>query len=521
MNYKLLQDKGVFIFILAIVIFFHALSSNIPDPDSFFRIRQAWMYQNTSLFNTTFPWTYFSVLRVFVTDLWYGFHLLLIPFSYLNLIWGIRIAGVILASALLMVFYRVGKRYEVELSEFWPFFFFLAVPNVIYHLLSVRPQTLSLIFSLLLLAFLNRGRWWQVSLASFGINFFHLSFFWIGPLITILVLCVELVGKLIDKTGNIQIQWQNIFYVLSGTIAGWVLRPGPIAAAQLAYIQIIKFFFEKEGGTPLTFGKEHFPLGFGELVSTSTLFLLIWSAAACLCVWIFLNQKQQAQKIPYSEKNLLLSSGLVSILFFLMTIFIAQRSLTQWVTFGSVFIALAYTYVLPQRFKNDIKIFLFIVLLIMFPYAIYRHGLNMKYVAFEPNEFIEVATWLKEHSEPGDIVFNVHWDNFPSLFLWNQKNYYIGGLDPIFQYAYDPSLYWKFYYLSRDALTDHTCGTYPCLRSALEDTYNVLVRDFNAKYIVAEDWRNPKLFRYFETDPRYEKVFVGPYEAVFKIKRAP
>ena len=76
------------------------------------------------------------------------------------------------------------------------------------------------------------------------------------------------------------------------------------------------------------------------------------------------------------------------------------------------------------------------------------------------------------------------------LFYWNQNNYYIGGMDPIFQYAYNPTLYWKFHYLSNDDVTKNTCGAIACTASMLENTHTVLVNDFKAKYIVLEKQRN-------------------------------
>ena len=511
------KEIAVFISVIAVTVFLHLLSSNIPDPDSFYHIRHAWLYRTTSLTSTAFPWTYFSVIQTFASDIWYGFHLFLLPFSYLDLILGIRIAGVVLTVLLLLGFYWLGKRHRWELAEFWPFFLLLAVPNTLFNFLAVRPHTLSLFFSLMLLSFAAVGSWQSVFWASFGITFFHLGLFWIVPVIVFITCGVQLLEKLIYK--DTKVRWHNILSAFGGMAIGWALRPRPIAAAKLAYVQIVKLLFEKTGDLPLTFGKELSPIGGTELISTSALFLIFWTAAFVFTVWVIINYPRRLKEMPSPERILFLSSGLISLLFWGMALFLARRSMVQWVAFGTVFIAMAYTYILPKDFKKYGLGFFVVVLMAMFPYAVYRHNLNMKYVAFEPKEFIEVSEWLKENSNPGDIVFNVHWDNFPSLFLWNQKNYYVGGMDPIFQYEYSPDLYWKFYYLSQDLMTDKTCGSFPCLRSDLEETYGVLVKDFNAKYIVAEEWRNPKLFRYLEGDPRFEKAFTGPYESVFGIKR--
>jgi hypothetical protein len=150
-------------------------------------------------------------------------------------------------------------------------------------------------------------------------------------------------------------------------------------------------------------------------------------------------------------------------------------------------------------------------------YSGYR-TLNNLQNSYTADYLKEPAIWLKENSNPGDIVFNVHWSNFSPLFFWNQKNYYVGGLDPIFQYAYNSSLYWKFHYLSADQVTKKTCGATACTVSMLEDTHEVLKRDFNAKYILLTKTQNPAVHQWLEGDRRFDKKFENGSEAVYLIK---
>ena len=46
-----------------------------------------------------------------------------------------------------------------------------------------------------------------------------------------------------------------------------------------------------------------------------------------------------------------------------------------------------------------------------------------------------VAEAVMRASQPGDIVYNVDWADFPELFFWNAKNRYVSGLDPIFLFG--------------------------------------------------------------------------------------
>ncbi|MDO8585029.1 MAG: hypothetical protein Q7R85_02830 [bacterium] len=511
--------------ILAVTLLFHGLTSGIPDPDSFYHLRHSWLYRTQSLFDTTFPWTQFSSIRTLGADIWYGLHLTLIPLTYFpNLVTGIKIGGVLFTLALLSAVLWIAKRHKFSMMYFWPLFFFLAIPNVLFQYLMVRPHVFSLAFAIGLLSFLARGTWWQVLLISTAITFFHLGFFWIGPFIALAVLGIQVAGAIVKKIQKTAAQvapigWLNTLLVFLGTALGAVLRPHPIAAAKLAYIQIFKLLFEKTGGAPLTFGRELAPLPLGELATTSTLFFILWVASLLTIAVAYFNFRERWNNVPANERLFLVSATGIAGAFFVLTAFIARRSLVQWEAFGTLGIAATYTYLLPKKIKEYALGLLMISIVVMFPYAIYRHDLNVRYTTF-PYEWLKGSSeWLNTNSAPGDIVFNTHWDNFAPLFFHDQKNYYLGGMDPIFQYDYSPAMYWKFYYLSKDLMTNNTCGTYPCVEGTAEDTYTVLTRDFNAKYILVEPWRNPKLSAYLSGDSRYEKAFEAKTEQVFLIKR--
>ena len=137
--------------------------------------------------------------------------------------------------------------------------------------------------------------------------------------------------------------------------------------------------------------------------------------------------------------------------------------------------------------------------------------------------FKEVSLWLQEHSEPQEIVFNIQWDNFPMLFFWNQSNYYVNGMDPIFEYAYNPELYWEHYFIDDDKIyvednKGYTCGEIRCTAEKVKEIYDALKQDFKASYLFIEVRRNPKVYDYLVNSPNYQKVFeTERKEVIFKI----
>ncbi|MDP3999751.1 MAG: hypothetical protein Q8P76_04170 [bacterium] len=498
--------------VIATSAFFHFSSQNIPDPDAFYHIRHAWLYQTQSLFNTEFPWTYFSSIRTYGADLWYGFHLFLIPFSFGDLNTGIKLAGLALTSLLLLAYARVAVREKFSLKYFWPFLFLLAVPNSLFQLLMVRPHILSLALSLLLFSAIINGSWRLTALLSAGIIFFHISFFWIIPLIALTIFIAQAIYK--------QINWPGYLGALGGALLGWILRPNFWEIAQLTYVQVVKLLLEKQDNLPLLFGQELFPLSLGALTQSSALFLIIWLPAIVIFAWTLYRRQFYFSKITVREQIVLWSSGALSLGFALMSLFIARRAYILWVAFGVLFIAAVYTYLISQKsyFKNAASMALLTVFLIIFPYSVYQNGFNLANRAVTPDKFQDAAVWLRDNTNPKDLVFNTHWDNFSALFFWNQENYYVGGMDPIFQYDYDAGLYWKFHHISKDDFWGLTCAEPICTTQNQENVDDVLIKDFGAQYIFVEKQRNPLLYQYLDLNPKFEKRFDNSREFIFQIK---
>lgn len=474
---------------------FHLFSSKIPDPDSFYHIRHSWLLK-TGLFNTAFPWTYFSSIKTFGGDLWYGFHLLLAPFP--ASVFGIKLAGIIFTSALLLAFFWALSRQKISLPFFWPFVFFLSVPNALFQLVMMRPHVLSLALSILLFSFYISGPLWILFAASAGITFIHLGFFWIIGLIILSLLPL--------------MSWKKILAVSGGALFGAILRPNPLQTIQLAYVQIIELMLTKQKGVELLFGKELAPLDIATLFKTSFVFLAIWLLAAALFLWVLYKYQYNFLKIKYEEKIFLCGGFILSVIFFLMSVFIARRSYIFWITFGTLFISALYTFLVSKSYaqkttlKNLAASVFVVASVIALPYTIYKHNINMQKSAVSQEKFKESAEWLKENSNQGDIVFNTHWDEFSQLFFWNQKNYYIGGMDPIFQYDYDPGLYRKFHNISKDSVGE-----------LKNDAYKIFSDDFKARYIFIEKRRNPKLLEFLENDKRFEQKFKNEKEVIWLI----
>ncbi len=490
--------KTFCIFFLAVILFaavLHFGYSIRPEADQLYHFRHAEIYLENGIFNSDFPWLPYSVIGKYGADIWYGFHLLLVPFTFFeDPILGLRFAGIFITSLLLLIFYWALNRLGVEKKYIWPFLFLFSGFFSLFHMTTVRPHVLSLAFNILVFSFAITGSVWGVLGASFAVVFLHLSLFWS----TLLILGALAVSKFISKKS---FDFRIILFSIGGLVLGWLARPNPLGAAKLAYIQIVELMLIKSKGIPLNFGLELYPLGWQTLYLFLP-FMILWA----LAIYVFLKQ---------SKKGLILwSSFFLSAVFFLMTVFVAQRSFDFWAAFGIILIAFA----LAREKKTVIWATAVVLALFMAGQSLYQNDKFLKTTDWSPERFREAGEWLRNNSRPGDIVFNASWDYFPELFFWNSRNFYISGMDPIFQYAFDRKLYWEAYYLETGKTTGFTCPDIACDEKDLKNTYAVLKNDFKAHYLVLAKPEDEHLYKYLLGDARFLLKNETPRSAVFELK---
>ncbi|MGD8320132.1 MAG: hypothetical protein PVJ02_06750 [Gemmatimonadota bacterium] len=516
--------------VLGVTLAFHwLLYPRIADPDSFYHVAHAQVYASTSLLDSSFPWTAFSAIADQNADLWWGFHVLLVPFApFRDPAAGIRVAAAVLTLAGLGLVAWLSFRHRLLSAPLWPLVFFLAVPNVLYRYVAVRPEVLSVPLALLLLSALARRQPVLTLALSAALTWVHLSMFWLGPGIGVVWALAVAADRVVARSGAATVSgpdaprgWRTIpglaVLVAGGTLLGWLLRPNPLGAARLAWIQIAKLLFEKTGGTPLTFAVDLAPLDLPTLWRMSWPLLVPWCMGLGWLAWTAARARHRLEETPRRERPHLWAAVVLAVGFLGLTLFVARRSLVHWAAFATVSLAFVVTHLTPPRRREGISRVLLFSLPLLFAFSLWRNALNDRYVAEPPDTLQEAATWLAANSRPGDLVFNTHWDTFGPLFARDRVNHYVGGMDPIFQYARSPALYWEFHHLSTDERAEATCPDPVCSDEGLRDTWDVLRRDFGARYVLVQPRRNPRLSLYLLNDRRYRLVLETPREAVFEV----
>jgi hypothetical protein len=425
-----------------------------------------------------------------------------------------------------VLFYFAMRQSRLALPFLWPYL--LLVPFA-WRVAQVRPNTISIGLAILLLPLLIKGSMRGVFVTCAALSFIHLTFFWLAILMGMLVFAVQLAATRSLR----RLRWQAPVAGLAGLLLGWLLRPHPLGAARVLYAQLFQLLQEKGRGL-LSFGRELAPMQMAQLHREYGLFLYLWLGALAVVLLLLLSRRL---RLSTDEHVLLWSSLGLSVLFFGMILTLSGRTQDLWAPFSVYLIATVFTYfVWPGLSRREMAagwrgwpralvvpaariaatVLLAGIFVAMLPASRSSYLKKLSY-GVPPDRLRVEAEWLRENTEPGAIVFHVNWGIFPELYYWNRHNRYIGGMDPIFQFAYDPGLYWKVHHLWSGAATGQTWGSARPGRAATEDTYEVMVRDFGASYLFLDKSRSPALFQYVAADPRFVSRHDSEAFAIFSL----
>ena len=344
--------------VVGVTLAFHwLLFPRIADPDSFYHVGHARHYAATSVLETAFPWTAFSAIADQEADLWWGFHVLLVPISGGDdVAAAVRRAAVGLTVAGLLLVAWLALRHRFMDASLWALVFFLAVPNILFRYLAVRPEVLSGPLALLLLSALARRQPILTLVLATAITWVHLSMFWLGRGIAVVWMAAVLADRRFAGSagGEPMVSTARripalMLLVGVGTGLGWLLRPNAVGAARLAWIQIAQLLFEKTGDRPLTFAVELAPLDLPTLGVTAWPLLALWGAGLGALGWAAVRRRASIGAVPTEERIHLWASLCLAVGFLGLTVLVARRSMVLWAAFATISLGTVVTYLARDR----------------------------------------------------------------------------------------------------------------------------------------------------------------------------
>ncbi|MCX5680559.1 MAG: hypothetical protein NTZ95_07985 [Candidatus Omnitrophica bacterium] len=467
------------------------------EPDSYYHIKLAEMIRDHGPIQN-FPWAQYSVLgKDTFADFDFLFHLLLIPFTFAGLIFGIKLAGVIFPAILVTILYLIIAKRELPFPFFWAVSIFASGFFFTHRMMYVRPYLISIPLSLLIVdAIIDKKE----------IKLFILTFLFSWTYVmSVLSVVYALVFVFVYAIKKEQFPLKVLFSAIGGWLIGFVAHPNFPNTLKAMFTRLFFTTASSWGNINMSAGVEMMPM-------TTRIFFVDLGYVLVLFVGLIYVLMMYKKEISATSNCLIL----ISTVFFVGTL-MSRRVVEYSVPFSLYTCAFLCRDLIknakapqgPFRYKSLLAgrtpIAVMIVLVLFSVFSVKTFARDYNYIAKERGDLVEKgALWLKDNSEEKDIVFNCGWDNFAQLLFSNTKNYYIVGLDPTYIYMYNRGLWVKWDMIRK---------------GARKDIYDVVKNDFNAKWIFTMNTNNRRQFiKIADQDPNLERVYFDGNSIIYKLR---
>jgi hypothetical protein len=535
----------IFLFFFFIFILLQFSFSDLAGVDGYYHIKQAYLIRTKGIsVIRNFSWLEYSVFKNHSSDLWLGYHLILIPFTYFkNLILGMKIATTLFSTFFLFTFYLILTKIKIKYPIFWTMLLLVTSEGFLVRLLYPRGAIFSIFFLILGNYFILKRRYWFLFFLSWLYGLFYPGFFVFIIFILIFILLEILYRKKIDL--------QLLIFTLSGVCFGLVLRPDFPNNLYALFVQDLLPFYYKFKGISLAFGSEF--LNYYNPFSRGGILLLIYYFIFSLLIFYKLSSDYARKKklfliffylfmlviggiitvisvIPliadrlspplfilflvfwllfpfiglllYFDKRIIRQNLFKLYLFIITSLFligslVAGRFIEYFAPLTILSLAYVSNFILSdgKKHKEDkllIKKRIVSAIIISFILIVISRGIIYGKFKQIGENYIDsykyAAEYLEEQTSENELIFHLSWSDFPGLFYYNHENHYISAMDPTFMYVEHPELYW---------LWDHSslgiwCNKEECLNKRkcsgdnAENIYRIVKGIFNCRYIFVE-----------------------------------
>ncbi len=502
------------IFLLSILSLSAVISINVTDFDSLYHIKHSLIYRETGIFDTNFPWTIANSSYI-KSDLWYGFHILQIPFTFLeDLSLGIILSGIVFSFATISIFYFVVMRLGAKTPLIWTILFFGSNVDTFMRITMNRPHVLSTGIILLIFYFLIEKGIKKYSLkiffASFLLSFVHINLAWLALLVWLIIAGIWVTSKVLSLE-NVTLsdlanepKVSNIFSIILGLIAGLITRPDFINTIYLQKVQVWDVIISRLSGS-IYYQNELRNLNLFDL--NNLLFFLI---PFSLALFTFALQKNKL--FSDNPEFKLPTYFLIAIIFtFLIMSLYAFRANIYFVMFGAIFSGLILEkYLYPIKTVGSKIVIICLQLMIFSALTISLSGvIFLKTHAINPLSTQPAALWLSKNSSPGELVVNLFYSDFSALYFWNNKNKYLYGFGEIFLEHGMPDFY-------KEVASLKSCKQ--TMKQNDFDRFNEMISKLSAKYFyITNKQVTPCIEELLKDKNTYSNVYADDYQTIYEL----
>jgi hypothetical protein len=468
------------------------------DFDGYYHIkwsRMLWESLRNHNFPPTFSWLPLTTLDPkHYVDHHLLFHFFQMPFTWFgDLRLGAKISATIFASLAVFSCYWLLVRHRIRYSLVWLLALLACSSPFLYRLNMAKAPPFAIIYLIIGIHLLFTRKYWPLLPLSF-------IFAETYDMFVLLVLAVIIWTAVIGWTDR-RFEWRPIVWVLVGTTAALVINPYFPTNLHLFYEHLKIKLTVSDFSTKV--GQEWYPYDSWEFFGNSIL------ACTAMVVGYLAFDPSDRKRTHHSLFLLVFATAL-------MLMMARWRRIAEyWPPFAVIFCAFALqpwldgarstltqlstdmldelqpfldrhepTAALKEAERRDLwhlTIAATVSLVLGFIFflniadikALRIKGVIGEIADSQPHEYYRAgAEWMRANLEPGQIIFNTDWDDFPRLFYYDPDHAYVSGLDPTYLYDKNPAL----------------SQLYERITLGEEDDPGPLIRDrFGARYVFTDN----------------------------------
>ena len=455
---------------------------SIVGNDGYYHIKLAALMRSEGL-RPDFGWLPLTILspEQFV-DHHFLFHVLLMPFTFGDLIAGAKWASVLFASSAVVAIWWLLRRQAVPHAALWALGTLAVSEAFIFRMSMPRAQSLSLTVLVLALGWMLSGQHRRL----IGLGFLYVWLYDAFPLLLLACACYVAAEWLVAG----RLRPEPLGYAGVGILLGLVINP--YFPDNLLFIgrHILPKIADP---TSVNVGSEWYPYGTAQLLSNSGLALLAFVSAG-------LALGLAGRRMRVGTATALLFSLAVGLM-----LFQARRFVEYFPAFALIFAAFAWAPLLERARSRVVLPGLAALGLGLGLWLNLGASIESAQGSKPAQRYRAASAWLERNTPSGARVFQTDWDDFPRLFYYNNHNTYTVGLDPTYLQLQDPDLY--------ELWVDLTQG-----RS--EDLSAAIVASFGGEYVLT-DLEHERFLRAAEEDLEMTEVYRDEFAAVFAVEGIP
>ena len=435
---------AVFVLCAALCGYFQFITPYLPEEDSYWHIKFAWMLRHHGFFRSGFPWIEFSLWRDGFSDGAVIFHLFLTPFTFFrDLAFGGKLATVCLSAFMFSSFFAILTLNRVRSRYYWFWMLLLGGGFFWWRMMVLRPQVLSAALLLWSVHFLINGRVRAFAALSFVYPLSYVAAF--------LPQVFSAVRWAYLKAAERRDERRLLLAGFGAYALSTLLHPYFPKNLKFFYVQnFYVMYLAMTQKVNLYLAGEFLPLDTRQLLGSSGVLFAHLAGLGFLALH---------RRAPVSERTRVMFP--IFLIVFLLTCQ-SKRFVEYSVPVGTLFCAFLFEDLFAgwslERFYAEYGVpgraALSAWLVVMAGATGSMAGVvGRDFGHLNPPRFRALAATLAENAPEDELIYTCDWDEAPELIFYNHQHRYPIIMDPTFMYYWNPKIWQRWFDVSNARLT--------------------------------------------------------------------